>query len=131
VPPVQAENLTDILLQVLDVEPTPPRQVVPDLPVALETVTLKCLQKEPAARYDSAKALAEDLRRYLDDVPVQARRVSVVRKLLKKARRNKPLVAVGIALVLSLLGLASSHPRSRLFAARFGGEYRTEDHGNA
>jgi len=116
VPPVQAENLTDILLQVLDVEPTPPRQVVPDLPVALETVTLKCLQKEPAARYDSAKALAEDLRRYLDDVPVQARRVSVVRKLLKKARRNKPLVAVGIALVLSLLGLASYGVKNRLDA---------------
>ena len=116
VPPVQAENLTDILLQVLDVEPTPPRQVVPDLPVALETVTLKCLQKEPAARYDSAKALAEDLRRYLDDVPVQARRVSMVRKLLKKARRNKPLVAVGIALVLSLLGLATYGVKNRLDA---------------
>jgi tetratricopeptide (TPR) repeat protein len=116
VPPVQAENLTDILLQVLDNEPTPPRQLVPDLPVALETVTLKCLQKEPAARYDSAKALAEDLRRYLDDVPVQARRVSLVRKLLKKARRNKPLVAVGIALVLSLLGLATYGVKNRLDA---------------
>ena len=116
VPPVQADNLTDILLQVLDNEPTPPRQMVPGIPVALETVTLKCLQKEPAARYDSAKALAEDLRRYLDDVPVQARRVSVVRKLLKKARRNKPLVAVGIALVLSLLGLATYGVKNRLDA---------------
>ena len=92
-PPVQGESLTDILLQVLDNDPIPLRQLDPNVPVALETVTLKCLQKEPAARYDSAKALAEDLRRYLDDEPVRARRIGTLRRLYQKARRHKLLVA--------------------------------------
>ncbi len=115
-PPVQGESLTDILLQVLDNDPRPLRQLDPSLPIALETVTLKCLQKEPSARYDSAKALAEDLRRYLDDEPVHARRIGAIRRLYQKARRHKPLVALGIALLASLLGLVGYGVRTRLEA---------------
>ncbi|HRI55282.1 MAG TPA: serine/threonine-protein kinase, partial [Pseudomonadota bacterium] len=115
-PPVQGESLTDILLQVLDNDPVPLRQLDPSVPIALETVTLKCLQKEPSARYDSAKALAEDLRRYLDDEPVRARRIGSIRRLYQKARRHKPLVALGIALTASLLGLVGYGVRTRLEA---------------
>ena len=113
-PPVHGESLTDILLQVLDTEPLPLRQLDQNLPIALETVTLKCLQKEPAARYESAKALAEDLRRYLDDEPVRARRIGIARRLYQKARRHKPLVALGLALFMSLLGLLGYGVRTRL-----------------
>jgi len=115
-PPVQGETLTDILLQVLDNDPVPLRKLDPSVPIALETVTLKCLQKEPSARYDSAKALAEDLRRYLDDEPVRARRIGTLRRLYQKSRRRKPLVALGIALGVSLLGLLGYGVRTRLEA---------------
>src|SRR5262249_7396117 len=63
-PPFRAETLLDTVLQLLSEEPVPPRRLQPKLPRDLETICLKCLQKEPAKRYLSAAALAEDLRRF-------------------------------------------------------------------
>ena len=68
-PPFTGDGIADILLQVIDTEPMSLRRHRPDLPLDLENITLKCLQKEPAARYESANALADDLRRYLDGEP--------------------------------------------------------------
>jgi serine/threonine protein kinase len=64
-PPFQAATALELLAQVLREEPIPPRQLQPEVPATLEAVALKCLQKEPARRYPSAEALAEDLHGFL------------------------------------------------------------------
>ena len=112
--PYEAVGAMDLLLAVLTTEPKPLRVVDPNIPVDLEAVTLKCLEKEPSARYDSAKALAEDLGRYLDGEPVLARRMGLTQRLYRKARRHKALVSLGAALLVSLLGLFTYGIRNRL-----------------
>jgi serine/threonine protein kinase len=72
-PPFQGATDQDTLKQVATQAPTPPRRLRPDLPRDLEAICLRCLAKEPAGRYASAAALAEDLRRFLDSKPVHAR----------------------------------------------------------
>src|SRR5207302_1848466 len=68
-PPFVGDSRAEVLAQILGAEPVPPRRLRPRLPRDLETVCLKCLQKEPARRYPSAAALASDLRRFLDGRP--------------------------------------------------------------
>src|SRR5207302_10058060 len=91
-PPFQAETVLATLEQVRWCEPVAPRRLRPNLPRDLETVCLKCLRKEPGERYASAHALAEDLRHYLADEPVQARPVGALARLGRWCRRN-PAVA--------------------------------------
>ncbi len=102
-PPFPGDSFGAVLEQVLHQEPVRPRLRSPALPRDLEAVTLKCLEKDPDRRYESARALAEDLRRYLDGRPVAARRVSARYRLGKWVRRRKALTA---ALVLALLALS-------------------------
>ena len=91
-PPFRGTTVLETLEQVKTAEPVPPSRLVPGLPRDAETIALKCLQKDPAKRYASAEALAEDLRRFLEDRPIRARRVSSAERLLRWGRRN-PLVA--------------------------------------
>src|SRR5262245_31476535 len=79
-PPFHAENLTDTLEQLLNREPVPPRQLNPSVPPDLETICLKCLEKEPAKRYATARQLAQELERFLHDEPILARPVSPVER---------------------------------------------------
>lgn len=105
-PPFSGEMSIDILRQVLYEEPLPPRRLRPQISRDLESVCLKCLEKEPGKRYPSAQALAEDLRCYLDGRPVNARRVSPGRRLAKWARR-RPVIA-GLAAALTVVTLLSA-----------------------
>ena len=86
-PPFRAENPLEIYRQMLDVEPTRPRHAQPPrCDRDLETICLKCLEKEPGRRYASALQLAEDLRRFRDRTPILARRVGPVERLRKLAQ---------------------------------------------
>src|SRR5262245_18450787 len=72
-PPFQARTPIETLRQVVDNDPVSPRTLAPDVDPDLETIALKCLNKEPSARYGTAEELAQDLERWLADLPIQAR----------------------------------------------------------
>ncbi len=105
-PPFQAANMVETMKQVLDEEPVPPRQLNRSIERDLERICLKCLAKEPHRRYLSARALAEDLGRFLSGAPVHARPVSGVARLWRWCRRN-PLLAGVSATAVALLVLGS------------------------
>jgi serine/threonine protein kinase/WD40 repeat protein len=92
-------GLIDLLLHEM---PVPPRQLKAHIPRDLETIVWKCLAKDPAERYASAEALAEDLRRFLADRPIHARRADLGERLWRWARRN-PAVAALLGCVAGLL----------------------------
>jgi serine/threonine protein kinase len=95
-----------LLRQILHEEPRPPRAVDPSIPLELETIVLKAVGKAPEERYATARELADDLQRFLEDRPIHARRPSLVEKTRKWARRHKPIVGAAIlVLVLSVAGL--------------------------
>jgi serine/threonine protein kinase/tetratricopeptide (TPR) repeat protein len=107
-PPFQGATLLDTLEHVRSHEPVPPRRLQPRLPRDLETICLKCLQKEPRQRYPSAEALAEDLGRFLHDEPIRARPTRLAERLGRWGRRNPGLATMtGLALALLVGGLLS------------------------
>jgi len=91
-PPFKGVGMLETLEQVRSMDPVAPRRLQPAIPRDLETICVKCLQKDAARRYSAAGELADDLRRFLDGQPVRARPVSRIERLLKRARRN-PLAA--------------------------------------
>jgi tetratricopeptide (TPR) repeat protein len=118
-PPFKAATVLETLEQVRSQEPVPPGRLQPGLPRDLQTVCLKCLQKEPARRYASAAELADDLRRFLGGEPIRARPVGPAERLRKWVRRKPAqaaLLAVS-ALSLAVLGAVSLMYQARLRAA--------------
>jgi hypothetical protein len=121
-PPFQAASVIETLDLVRNRAPAPPRSFVPGLPRDLETITLCCLQKEPARRYGSAAALALDLERWLGGFPIKARPVS----MLESARcwcRRRPALALllgvlAITVLSSLIGLFTLWRQSEAALAR-------------
>ena len=108
-PPFDVDNPLVHLVKVIDEDPLPPQQRDPGIPADLDTIAMKCLEKSPQARYASARALGEELQRYLDGDPIEARPISGLQRLIKKARKNKTIVvitAVAAVLVLAALGTA-------------------------
>jgi WD40 repeat protein/tRNA A-37 threonylcarbamoyl transferase component Bud32 len=113
-PPFRAETAVDTLLQVLQREPDSPRRLNPRVPRDLETICLKCLDKEPSRRYGSAEALADDLERWLEGAPIKARPSSPWERGRKWARRRPAAAALLMVAVLApavLLGAGYLHNR--------------------
>lgn len=99
-PAFEEEDRAALLRQVLEHEPTPPRQLDGQIPVDLETIVLKAMAKEPDERYATAQALGDDLRRFLEHQPVAARRASIFQRVRKWGRRHRRVLgAVAAALV--------------------------------
>ncbi|HMF16932.1 MAG TPA: tetratricopeptide repeat protein [Gemmataceae bacterium] len=106
-PPFQGATVLETVKQVTNDEPLSPTRLQPHVPRDLETICLKCLQKDMGKRYGSARLLADDLRRFLSDEPILARPVSNWERLARWCRRN-PRVATLSACVAVLLLVAMS-----------------------
>jgi WD40 repeat protein len=106
--PLQAPTPVETLLLIRNQEPLPPSRLLPRLPRDLETICLRCLQKDPRRRYATAQELADDLERFLAGNPVRARPVGMPEKVLKWVRRQPMQAAAcglaALALVLAGLG---------------------------
>jgi serine/threonine protein kinase len=109
-PPIQADTWNQALQQVLHEEPTPPTRLVADLPRDLETVCLKCLEKEPGRRYASAEELADDLGRFLEGKPVAAVPLGAAERLARLAGRDG----------YQIVGEIGRGPRSTVYHALYG-----------
>jgi WD40 repeat protein/predicted Ser/Thr protein kinase len=108
-PPFAGESITATMRQVINEEPVSPRLLNPALSRDLEVVCLKCLEKEPARRYASARELAEELARFQNDEPIRARPVSAAEKIWRWCRRRPALASVsGAALTFLVAGLIVS-----------------------
>jgi serine/threonine protein kinase len=88
-PPFRAETPLDTVMQVMDRDPPPPRLLNSNIDHDLETICLKCLEKDPRRRYATAEALAEDLQRYLNDEPINARSFNVLDRLARTLVRSQ------------------------------------------
>jgi serine/threonine protein kinase len=108
-PPFRAATTMDTVLQVLHDEPVPPRRLQPTVPRDLDSICLKCLEKDPRQRYTTGEALAEDLRRFRAGEPIAARRPGPLGRAWRWSRRNRALAAALAATALCLiLGTAIS-----------------------
>jgi len=109
--PFQGE-LSQLLLRILTREPPRPRSLRDSIPVDLETICLKCLEKNPQRRYQSAHQLAADLRRYLNGEPISARPVGPWERAIKWSRRNPgwaTAVAGAVLAVVAVIGGGAFH----------------------
>jgi WD40 repeat protein len=104
-PPFRGDSPLETLVQVSHADPLPPRRLRPLLPRDLETICLKCLEKDPRRRYASAAALADDLRRFRAGEPIVARPVGLAGRAAKWARR-RPAVATLLAAVILVTALS-------------------------
>jgi tetratricopeptide (TPR) repeat protein/predicted Ser/Thr protein kinase len=128
--PFNGTSVLNTLEKVRNEDPLPPRRSHSSVSRDLETICLKCLEKEPGNRYPSAEALADDLRRFLDGEPIQARSVAIWQWLWKSARRRPALLTRAFAAVTLLcmllaggwyLGVADqlAHHRARARYQKF------------
>lgn len=106
-PVFPGEDRLDLLRQIAWEEPRPPSRFDPAVPADLEAIVMKALAKDPAQRYASAGAMADDLRRFLGHEPVKARAPGVVRRWARRVRRTRRAVVLSAALVAAGVGLAA------------------------
>ena len=106
-PPFVSATPVDTVLKVRSEEAVPPRKLLPEIPADLETIVMKCLHKDPARRYVDGNDLADDLERFLDGRPIEARRVSNSERAYRWCKRNPKyaglLATVGV-LLLTVMG---------------------------
>ena len=106
-PPFRGKSPVETLTEVVNDEPPRPCSLNPGAPVDLETICLKCLEKEPVRRYPTARELEADLGRFLDDEPVQAQPANAVRRTMRWFRQHRWVFSAAVSvLILGLMGLA-------------------------
>src|SRR5207237_10143925 len=98
-PAVAGADKAEILKSIAWEDPTPLRKLDKSIPAELETITLKCLAKEPGERYGSAKEMADDLRRWLGNQTITARPPGWREQLAKWGRRHKGIVQVAVVML--------------------------------
>lgn len=106
--PFQGDTPVEVLIKVMDKDPPPLRKINPRVPVDIETIVMKCLEKDPNRRYSSAKDLAEDIQRYLDGDPIMARPATLTYRIKRKLAKHKwPSILIGAAsvVIIVLIGL--------------------------
>jgi serine/threonine-protein kinase len=101
-PPFRGESALETLAQVIESRPPRPRSLAPAVPRDLETVCLKCLEKDPRKRYPTALALADDLQRFLDGEPILARPAGPFEKSWRWCRRNPVVASLSAGLLVAL-----------------------------
>ncbi len=114
-PPFVGQSPMDTLFQVVDRQPVPPSRIHPKLPRDLETICLKCLEKERRQRYESARAFQEDLQRFLKGEPIKARLPSRVERGRAWVKANRALAGVGLGFLTLVLLLAVGGPLAALY----------------
>lgn len=102
-PPFRGEDPLDTLRKVIDSDPVPPCKLNAAIPVDMATICMKCLEKQPARRYASAAALADDLDRFLNQQPIHARAANPLRKLWGTSKRRPWLLALLAGSVATIL----------------------------
>lgn len=108
-PPFVGATVLDTIEQVRTQEPVPPRTLQPNVPEDIETICLKCLQKETHKRYESMEALADDLTRFLKGEPIKARPIGNLERLWRWTKRNPRIAALsGTILILLIAGIVGS-----------------------
>ena len=108
-PAITGQDRQEVLRQIAHEEPIPPRRLESAIPRELETIVLKAMSKEPAARYAAAQELADDLRRFLEHKPIKARRPTLLERAAKWARRHQTAVtAAMVVLILATAALGTS-----------------------
>lgn len=105
--PFQADNPLETIRQLLDVDPVPPALLNPRVPPDLNTICLKCLEKDIARRYSTAQELADELQRFLDGRPTLARPLNRVQHLAKLCRRH-PREAILFAVLAGFVALGTT-----------------------
>lgn len=100
-----------ILAAIIQTDPVAPRKISSAVPPELEVICQKAMEKSPESRYPTAGAMAQDLTRYLNDLPISARAAGPVRRVVKFVRRRRAAVAMTVAIV-AILGLAFAIPAS-------------------
>jgi len=116
-PPFAETKGLDCLRRIMEEEVPALRRLVPEVPADLETIVMRCLEKTIERRYESARALAEDLRRFLDGEPILARPVTLSYRLGKLVRKNKVVTALLAAALLVVLVFAALGIQARITAA--------------
>ncbi len=105
-PAVDGQDRQEVLRKIAQDEPTPPRRLNPAIPSELETILLKAMNKDPQTRHATAQELADDLRRFLEDKPIKAKRPNLLERAAKSARRHRAIVVSAAASITLFLTLA-------------------------
>ncbi len=127
-PPFRATNPYETIKQVLETEPASPCVLNAGIPRDLETICMKCLQKEPTRRYDSAQDLADELDRFLEGMPIRARPISLPERAWRWCRRN-PLLASAMAIaatgiLVALIAVTGAYIRTKAALAESDESFR-------
>ncbi|MFO0588455.1 MAG: serine/threonine-protein kinase [Polyangiaceae bacterium] len=125
-PPFTGDTPVKIVLAVLNDDPAPIRARIASIPTDLDTIVGKCLSKEPERRYDSAKALADDLDRYLRGEPILGRRETLLQRWRRAARKQRALVTTALIALVLVLFAGGYTVRERILAARHAKELEAQ-----